>query len=199
MQEYIYINFYIFKMRKLLLTIILTLSFFLPALLVARPVLAEESLISPYEYEEYDWESYYDDWEDLSDDYYTAGSLAAGGLAIAGVMIAIYSVVGIAMYVFSALALMNIAKRLNVENGWYAWIPILNLILLFKMGEQNPTLLLLLLIPGVGALVVGVISIIAIMKICEKRGYDKLLGLLMLVPIANLVLLGMLAWGKKEK
>jgi len=93
---------------------------------------------------------------------------------------------------------MNIAKRLNEENPWYAWIPILNVVLLFRMGDQNPLLILLVLIPGIGALVVGILSIIALMNICEKRGYDKLLGLLALVPVANIVLLGILAWGKKE-
>ena len=156
-------------------------------------------MISPYE--DFDWESYQDeleDLEDLSGDYAKAGALTTGGLAIAGAMMAVYSALGIAVYVFYALALMNIAKRLNYENGWYAWIPILNAILLFKMGDQNPMLLFLLLIPGVGALIIMIIATIATMNICEKRGYDKLLGLLSLVPIANFVLLGMLAWGKKE-
>lgn len=202
MQQYSYINFYIFKMRKLLLTIIFSLSLFLPLLLIAKPAFAqeeEETLISPYE--DFDWESYQDeleDLEDLSGDYAKAGALTTGGLAIAGAMMAVYSALGIAVYVFYALALMNIAKRLNYENGWYAWIPILNAILLFKMGDQNPMLLFLLLIPGVGALIIMIIATIATMNICEKRGYDKLLGLLSLVPIANFVLLGMLAWGKKE-
>jgi hypothetical protein len=93
---------------------------------------------------------------------------------------------------------MKIAQKLNHENPWFAWIPILNVVQLFQMGEQNPWLVALILIPGLGALVVGVISIIAIMNICEKRGYEKLLALLMLIPIGNFILLGMLAWGKKE-
>ena len=97
-----------------------------------------------------------------------------------------------------ALTLMKTAQKLGAENAWYAWIPILNIVLLFKLGEQNPWLILLMLIPGIGALIVGILAIIGTMKICEKRGYDKLLGLLMLVPIANLILWGMLAWGKKN-
>jgi hypothetical protein len=189
-------------MRKLLLSIVFSLSLFLPFLMTVQPVIAqeeEETLIAPYE--EYDWESYYDDLEDLQNDY-TTGSLATGGLLLGGALTIvpriISIVVSLGVYIYMAFALMTIAKRLNMENTWYAWVPILNAILLFKMGEQNPMLLFLLLIPGVGALIVGIISIIAIMNICEKRGYDKLLGLLMLVPIANFVLLGMLAWGKKE-
>jgi len=94
---------------------------------------------------------------------------------------------------------MKIAKRLNYENAWFAWIPILNMVLVLKMGDMNPLLVLLILIPGLGGLALAIISIIALMKVCEKLGYDKLLALLVLIPIGNLILLGMLAWGKKEK
>ncbi len=67
--------------------------------------------------------------------------------------------------------------------------------MLFQLGEQNPWLLLLILIPGIGAIAVAIISVIAYMRISEKLGFDKLLGLLVLVPtIGNLVLLGILAW-----
>ena len=34
------------------------------------------------------------------------------------------------------------------------------------------------------------------MKVCERRGYDKLLGLLVLISPLGLVLWGILAWGK---
>jgi hypothetical protein len=146
-----------------------------------------------WDYEwEYDWDtSYTSDIEDVD-------ALVGAGLVFGGIVAVIAAVFGIAMYVYSGLTLMTIAKKLNQEKSWFAWVPILNVILLFKMGDQNPWLLLLTLIPGVGALVVGILSIIALMNICEKRGYDKLLGLLALVPLANIILLGMLAWGKKE-
>jgi hypothetical protein len=106
---------------------------------------------------------------------------------------------GFGMYIFTSLALMTIAKRLNYENGWFAWIPILNIVLMLKMGDMNPWLVLLMLIPGLGGLAIAIITIIALMNICEKRGYDKLLGLLSIIPIANLVLIAMLAWGKKKE
>jgi hypothetical protein len=150
----------------------------------------------------------YDEISDTVDDYsYTtttdldaedAAAFALFGTAIMGVVLIGSITVGLVMYIYMSVTLMKVAQKLNHENPWFAWIPILNAVLLFQLGEQNPWLLLLVLIPGLGALIVGVISIIALMKICEKRGYDKLLGLLYIVPIANLVLLGMLAWGKKE-
>lgn len=186
-------------MRKFLFSIILSLVVLVPLALVATPALAQDSTTTS-------WDSYYDDTYDYNWDYgYDNTTVPAEvtfasilGLLFGGVALVFSIVIGLGSYIYTSLALMKIAKRLNYENAWYAWVPILNIILMFKMGDQNPTLLLLLLIPGIGAAIVGILSIIALMHICEKRGYDKALGLLSLVPLANYVLLGMLAWGKKE-
>ena len=128
-----------------------------------------------------------------------AEALGATGIIFGGIMILFSLVVCLAFYAYFALALMKIGKHLNYENSWFAWIPILNLVMLFQLGDQNPWYLLLTLIPGVGAIIVAILTVIALMNICEKRGYDKLLGLLYLVPVGNLVLLGILAWGKQDK
>jgi len=184
----------------------------LPLSMVATPVFAQtetDTITAPDDTTYYDTYDY--GYDDTYDDSYSSYSYDLSGideetgvlagmaaLLFSGVMLVFSIVIGLGSYIYCALALMKIAKRLDYENAWFAWIPILNLILLFQLGEQNPVLLLLLLIPGVGALVVGILSIIALMKICEKRGYDKMLGLLSLIPIANYILLGILAWGKKE-
>ena len=198
-------------MRKLLASLIFSFVLFLPLSLVATsPTFAQEDSVTTTADDEYYYDdSYYDDsYYDSSYydtyDYDYSAETAAGTLAgitallFGGAMLFVSIFVGVGSYVYCSLALMKIAKRLNYENAWYAWIPILNMVLLFKLGEQNPVLLLLLLIPGIGAVVVGILAVIALMKVCEKRGYDKALGLLSLVPIASYVLLGILAWGKKE-
>ena len=161
-------------------------------------------------YDDYDWEYDwdYDDWDyDWSTDTSESSLDLEEGLAtilggmtllFGGVALIFGITVSLATYVYSSLALMTIANKLGNENGWFAWVPILNTILLFQLGDKNPWLLLIAFIPGIGALVIAILCIIIIMTICEKRGYDKLLGLLSLVPIANLVLIGVLAWGKKE-
>lgn len=159
-----------------------------------------------YDYDwDYDWDSDWDsDW-DYDWDYGTsyedadaiAGLLGGGLFALTGIFAFLSIGFGLLMYGYTSFALMTIAKKLNVENGWFAWVPILNAVLLFKMGDQNPWLILLALIPGIGGLIVMVLSVIATMNIAEKRGYDKLLGLLTIIPVANLVVLGVLAWGKK--
>lgn len=204
-------------MRKLIASIILSFALFLPMLaMVTTPIFAQEDSVTTtpedttyyddYYYDTYDYgydDTYDDSYSsysyDLSDIDSEAGVFAGmAALLFSGVMLFFSIVIGLGSYIYCSLALMKLAKRMDYENAWFAWIPILNMVLLLQLGDQNPMLLLLLLIPGVGAVVVGVLSIIALMKICEKRGYDKALGLLALIPIASYVLLGILAWGKKE-
>ena len=52
------------------------------------------------------------------------------GAGIMGFLI----VISIAGYIYQALALQTIAQKTGTENGWFAWIPILNLI---REGECN--------------------------------------------------------------
>jgi len=192
----------------------------LPLSMVATPVLAQTetdtvtttSDDTTYYDDEYDYDTYdygYDEtsyeggeydpyFPDMTDgDVSTLGGMFAF-LLTSVIFIVPMIIISIGSYIYCSLALMKIAKRLNHENPWFAWIPVLNSVLLLQLGDQNPMLLLLILIPGVGAVVIAVLTIIALMKICEKRGYDKMLGLLSLIPVANYVLLGILAWGNKE-
>ncbi|MFA6754848.1 MAG: hypothetical protein WCR68_03415, partial [Candidatus Dojkabacteria bacterium] len=64
----------------------------------------------------------------------------------------------------------------------------------FQLAQMSGWYALLMLIPVANIIV----YIMALMKICERRGMDKLLALLTLIPIANLILLGILAWKKDE-
>ncbi len=198
-------------MKRILNFVATLLLLLMPLSLIVTPVAAQtdDEIMFDTSYEDYDWDSYisdydYDysgDWESSLEDYGVseAGIAAFGALGIlfGGFMLIVSLVLSLSLYFYTSFALMKIAKKLEVENAWFAWVPILNMALLLKMGMQNPWLILLVLIPGLGALIVAILSVIATMKICERRGYDKLLGLLSLVPVANLVLLGVLAWGKK--
>lgn len=175
------------------------------------PILYQEDSPDEYMYTtdegtDWDWEWDYDTTDDL---LYTtqgqdaadvaAGLLGAGFMALfAGVYMLFAIVFGLAGYIFSALALMKIGKEMGYENPWFAWIPILNSIMILQLGSQNPRLLLLLLIPGIGAFIVMIISIIALANITEKRGYEKLLVLLVLIPFGMFVLLYLLAWKPKN-
>jgi len=184
-------------MKRFIYGAILSLLLLLPLTGITAPVLAQtEDYYDTTSFDEYNWDTSYDDYDSTDTSEATATEILS--TLFGGAMLIVSIICFVVLYVYMGLTLMKTAQKLGAENTWYAWVPILNLILMFKLGEQNPWLILLVLIPGIGALIIEIIDIIAVMKICEKRGYDKLLGLLMLVPIANLVLWGMLAWGKKS-
>lgn len=106
---------------------------------------------------------------------------------------------GLVFYVYGALALMAIAKRTNTENPWLAWIPVANIYLMTKIAGIHPawTLVILLpLIPLVGSLAIMIVMVYFWWKIAEVRNKPGWWGILMLVPIVNFVIMGILAWGK---
>lgn len=101
----------------------------------------------------------------------------------------------LASYVFSALALMFIAKKTKTPNAWMAWVPFLNLYLMCKAAGKSGLWIILLLIPFVN--IIGIVLIWA--AIAERLGKPMWWGILMLVPIANLVIVAILAFsGNKE-
>ncbi len=95
------------------------------------------------------------------------------------------------LYAFSAFCLQKIAQRTgHDDNGWYAWVPILNLFLMVQIAEKEWWWILLMFIPYVNI----VIIVILWMGISEARGKSPWLGLLIVVPIAPLFLMAYLAF-----
>jgi hypothetical protein len=97
----------------------------------------------------------------------------------------------LALYAFSAICFMKIAEKTNTENGWWAWIPILNILLMLAIARKPWWWILLMLIP----LVNFVIIILVFVGICQTRGKSGLLAIGLLIPIVNLIVLGYLAFG----
>lgn len=75
----------------------------------------------------------------------------------------------------------------------------MNMILVFKLGNLSPWLLLLFLIPGLGFIIIWFLQIIAIANICQKLGYNKLLSILSIIPLAHFVLFSILAWAPDQR
>lgn len=113
---------------------------------------------------------------------------ALGGL-IAG-MFGLFLFLGLAAYVFTSLCFMKIAEKTNTENGWWAWIPILNVLLMLNIARKPLWWILLMLIPLVNI----VIAIIVLVEICKARGKSPLLVIGMIIPAVNFVVLGYLAF-----
>jgi len=105
------------------------------------------------------------------------------------------------------------------EYSWFAWVPFLNTYLLLDISGLNPLFSILILLPIIltpfsaipvlnffvlitnasAAICIVIVSAIAFMNLCEKRGLDRMLGLVSLISIGKLILLGILAWGKDRK
>lgn len=109
------------------------------------------------------------------------------------VVLSLFYVLGmIAFYAYNAICLMFLAKKTGTPNGWMAWIPILNVYLMCKVGGKSGAWIFLFLIPVVN-IVIFVILWAAISERCGKPGW---LGILMLISPINLIIMGILAFSK---
>lgn len=131
--------------------------------------------------------------------------------------------IDVAIYVWFALCLYIIAKKTGTPNPWLAWIPIADIYLMCKvagkpgwwtvffcllfilavilllafmtMGEKSPIWFLPLF--AFTIIISIVLFIIVWMAIAEARHKPSWLGILMIVPIANLIIPGILAFSDK--
>lgn len=192
-------------MRKYKTTLVMLLAFLLLPLSFA---FAQEE----YDYEyDYDVTTLQEEAEDMQYELYdtldqedvedmvttsmeTTEELPEGGIfaviAGMGILFLFPLAVSLGSYIFFSLALAKIGKDLGYKNSWFAWIPLLNTIMMMQLGEKPWWWIL---VPFAGQ----IMMIIAIMRITERRGYDKLLGLLILTGIGGYVLLYLLAWSPK--
>ena len=110
--------------------------------------------------------------------------------AIGAGIILVCVVFMVLFYAYLALALQTIANKTNTENAWFAWIPILNAILILNVANKPLWWLILLLIPGVNI----VVGIIVWMAVAEARNKPSWWGIMVIVPVMNLIMPGYLAW-----
>lgn len=132
--------------------------------------------------------------------------LVGGFAAMLMAFILVFFIIAVALYVYTSLALMAIAKRTKTEDPWLAWIPIGNLVLMSRIAKMPwwPVLLII-------GFIVPILNIVAIIafavyymiwmwKICEIRKRPGWWAVIQAVPfvgaIWGLIMLGILAWAK---
>lgn len=99
-------------------------------------------------------------------------------------------VIGLILYIYVSYALMVIAKKQSIPDAWMAFIPVLNAYIIVKIAGYSGWSMLIFLLP-----IIGILFLIwTWMKIAEKRGFSQYLGLLVVLPVANIILPGVLAW-----
>lgn len=112
--------------------------------------------------------------------------------AFLGGMMLIFLLFFAVIYIYMGLALQTIAKKTNTENGWMAWIPIVNVFLMLNIARKPLWWFILCLIPFVNI----VIAIIVWMGIAEARNKPNWWGILMIVPFVGIIVPGYLAWSE---
>lgn len=99
-------------------------------------------------------------------------------------------IISLAVYVYLALALYTIANKTRTENAWFAWIPIIQGILMLNIAKKPIWWIILMLIPVVNI----IIGIIVWMGIAEARNKPNWWGILLIVPVVGIIVPGYLAW-----
>jgi ABC-type Na+ efflux pump permease subunit len=117
---------------------------------------------------------------------------AAFGAAMIGFSLVMF-VVGIAVYIYMGLCLFLIAKKKKEENAWFAWLPVLNFILMCQIAKKPLWWVLLLFVPFVN-LVMAILLMVEFLKALGKPGWWVIL---MMIPVVNFVVWGILAFSKK--
>ena len=106
--------------------------------------------------------------------YHTGGHMGMGSLLFTLVILAL---------VFYGWYLLD--KKLEGPNPIWMFIPVLNTIEIFKLGDVNPWTLLWILLPIIGWAILIYYEIVALVNITKKTGHSGWMVLLIFVPIIN--------------
>lgn len=107
----------------------------------------------------------------------------------------VFLLVPVALYIYFSLCLFLIARKLDAPAPWTAFVPIAQLWAVVGSSGKPAWWIVLLLVPVVNVIV----GIYLFILIAERLGKNRLMGLLIAVPVLNLLLLGLLAFSKTKK
>lgn len=135
---------------------------------------------------------------------FLTGGLIAGFIALFFAFLIFMLLFVIACYIYSSLAFVAIAKKARYYNPSIAWIPVVGPALIASKTAKMPWWPILLLIGtiipiigGLFCLAFAIFSIIWMWKTFEVIGKPGWWAILLLIPIVNLIMLGIAAWSKK--
>lgn len=92
-------------------------------------------------------------------------------------------------------SLQTLAAKTDTPNGWFGWIPFLNVILMLQIAQKSMWWLLLLMIP----LVNFVAAALLFMALCDAVDKPKWVGIVALVPVIGWFVLPYLAMTAEEQ
>jgi hypothetical protein len=107
--------------------------------------------------------------------------------AAGAILALLYGIFAISSYVYISIALQKIAKKTNTVDSWFAWIPILNIILMIKIAEKPIWWTFLYFVTPVNI----VIGVIVCIKVLKKMKYSPRWIFLFFIPIVNYIFVSM--------
>ncbi|MFG6474885.1 large exoprotein [Microbacterium sp. P06] len=125
-------------------------------------------------------------------------------------LIPVFLILGLIFYVVYAFFLMKVFEKAGVEGKWRAWVPVYNSMVLGKLGDVSPWVVLgafavsavLGQIPAIGFvfnLVAVAVVVMYSWRVGLKLGKEWYLLLLWLIPgVGTLIWLGILAFGSSR-
>lgn len=97
----------------------------------------------------------------------------------------------IAAWIFSGFVLSRIAKKCGVhDEAWWAYIPILNLVLMVKMADRPIWWVILTLVPIVNLIVFFILWV----EIAQNANHNAIWGVLAVLPFVNIIALMVMAF-----
>lgn len=109
-----------------------------------------------------------------------------GGTAAALISLVVWA----AIYVYFSFCFMTIANKTGTDGAWMAWVPIVQIYLMCKVGDKPGWWLIMFFIPLINI----VFAILLFMAVAEARGKPGWIGVLMIVPFVNFIIPGYLAF-----
>lgn len=97
----------------------------------------------------------------------------------------------VATYFYFAFTQYKIAQKCGCQdNAWWAYIPIMNLVLLTQMAGKEWYWVVFCFVPFVNLIAFAVLWI----KAAQNAGFSALWGFLALIPLVNFVSMGVMAF-----
>jgi hypothetical protein len=133
-------------------------------------------------------------------DYGTGDAAQAAALLIFAFVAFLFAIVG---YLISAFLLSKVFEKAGVEGKWRAWVPIYNYLVLAKLGDLSPWVILGLVVASLipilqylAGLALFVAMIMIAYRVNAKFGRDwPILLLFILGPLGQWIWLGILGFG----
>lgn len=109
-------------------------------------------------------------------------------------------VIGLAVYIVSAIFMAKVFTKAGVEGNWRAWVPLYNMMVFFKLGDLSPWLVLYLFAGGMVLSLVGIgfiasllmiaASMVAAYRVGQKLGAEPAMVALWIVAPVWLIVMG---------